>query len=195
MSENKPQNKPSLVRLDIQIFTNEYTRYAGSQDDVLAQICHTGYFIDALQWFTATLAQVADDIDSWEKPTLPEYFDLEFRRNSLFMSQIVNGLATNLSELVSDLHHNQLKQAKETTEKEQASVLDLSEHITPEDSCIDIAKNLSTVLNSPQIPNSLKVAIANGLNDLTVNDDELINIMDSPKYIAKVLCGQKLGGE
>ena len=63
-------------------------------------------------------------------------------------------------------------------------ILDLSNHATAEDECIDLARSLSTVLKNKSIPESLYNAIVDQLTTFP-NSREFI---DSPEYISDLLC-------
>lgn len=160
---------------------------ANEQDKILHQLSELSFCIDALGWFMGTLTKVAQDMEIWEKPELPEGFDKDFRVYSLQIGRIIQGLSSQITEYTSDLHHLARKEtAKEEKAKQETgeSVLDLSNHVTAEDECIDLAKHLSAVLKDEKTPTALYNAIVDGLGSIDLPKDYL----DSPEYLQKILC-------
>lgn len=114
-----------------------------------------------------------------------------FRYHSLQLNRIIQGIAASISEYTTDIHHLKPFEAETEIKTKEEKVLDLSNQITAEDECIDLAKHLSAVLNSSHIPDSLKKAKANGISDVGNPNDELVKFVDSPENIAKALCEEK----
>ena len=68
--------------------------------------------------------------------------------------------------------------------EETPNVLDLSNHAAAEDDCIDLAKHISAVLNDERTPEKLRSYMKDGLCELDIPAGTL----ESPEYIAKILC-------
>lgn len=71
----------------------------------------------------------------------------------------------------------------------EETVLDLSDLKTEEDECIDIAKHISAILKNPATPTH----IYNGLSDALGSLDLPKEFVDSPEYVAQILCQEKEG--
>lgn len=81
------------------------------------------------------------------------------------------------------LDYIQSERPKAGKAKEE-KVLDLSDHPTAEDECIDLAKQISSIIHNDKTPQGVRDAIVDSLGTMA----QPMDVIDSPEYIAKVLC-------
>ena len=77
---------------------------------------------------------------------------------------------------------------KQETEKEVPNILDLSAHATAEGDCIDLAKHIAAVLKDERTPEQIRSSLKDGLSDICLPSQ----FMESPEFIAKMLCGEAI---
>lgn len=98
----------------------------------------------------------------------------------MLLSQFGKGI----EELLGTVRERFEKENADYKNPNEEKVLDLSNHTTAEDECIDLAKNISAILNSTKTPVRLYDAIAETLCTF----DTPTEYLNSPEHIAKLLC-------
>ena len=71
-------------------------------------------------------------------------------------------------------------------EKAKSEILDMSNHVTAEDDCLDLAKQMSSIIHNAKTPKRVRNAITDSLGEI----EQPLDIINSPEYIAKVLCAE-----
>ncbi len=182
----KTNKTPQLEETTINLRVRTGLMHSNKREEAHTRNDYTSFYIGAINYFIR-IALEAQSLLDMQTDSQAFRNDVQFRENLQFMVQLSEAFSEWLpgySHAIAD--GNDTKQ--EATRVNSAYKGTSGESLKPSDT----AKQVSDLLNNPDLPEPIKDGLADGLLDLFnshINQSEFHDYEKSPEYVEKILRG------
>jgi hypothetical protein len=170
-------NTEKLEETKLTISLKTGLMHSNKREEAHTQNDYTSYYIGAINYFIR-VALEAESLLELQTESKAFVNDAQFRENMRFLVQISEALA----EWLPDYSHAMHNEVFGMNEAETADSKPVS----------NTAKQISELLNNPNLPEPIKDGLADGLTELYnshINQSEFHDYEKSPEYVEKILRG------
>jgi hypothetical protein len=170
-------NTEKLTETKLTISLRTGLMHSNKREEAHTQTDYTSYYIGAINYFIR-IALEAENLLEQQTDSKGFVNDAQFRENMQFLVQISEALA----EWLPDYSHAMHDKVFGMNEAETADNKPVS----------NTAKQVSDLLNNPDLPEPIRDGLADGLLDLFnshINQSKFHDYEKSPEYVEKILRG------